>query len=177
MLLQDLQIRGRNLEILPEWREKIEDTVARLEKHSLEPLLHLRVELIGTGHHRHGAFEIHLVASLAGQTLTVTRQGGFIPPLIVEAFDALDDRLREQSQVRQQKVKAHEEHHFRGTITKLLPEEDFGFLETADGTEVYFHANALKKGAFEKLKVGLSVEFGQESGEKGPQATWVRPIA
>lgn len=97
MLPLDVHIKGRDLEILPEWRKKIEAELARLQKHTHEPILHARVELIGTGHHRRGAFEIHLVTSLPGHTLTVTRQGEYVLPLIVEAFKTLDRRLREPS--------------------------------------------------------------------------------
>jgi cold shock CspA family protein/ribosome-associated translation inhibitor RaiA len=176
MLPRDVHIKGRNLEILPEWREKIEAELERLQKHSTEPILHARVELIGTAHHRHGAFEIHLAANVTGHTLTLTRQGELVLPLIVEAFNALDRRLREYSSQRQQQVKVHEEHIHQGRIARLFPEEEFGFIAAPDGTEIYFHANSLKQGIIEDLSEGAAVEFGQEEGDKGPQATWVRMI-
>jgi cold shock CspA family protein/ribosome-associated translation inhibitor RaiA len=176
MLPLDVHIKGRDLEILPEWRKKIETELARLQKHTQEPILHARVELIGTGHHRHGAFEIHLVTSLPGQTLTVTRQGEYVLPLIVEAFKTLDRRLREHSRQKHHQVKVHQEHSHRGRIARLFPDEDYGFIATPDGGEVFFHANSLKKGVFEKLSEGVPVEFGQEQGDKGPQATWVQLV-
>jgi cold shock CspA family protein len=176
MLPQDVHVKGRNVEILPEWQEKIEAELARLQKHSSEPILHARVELIGTGHHRHGAFELHLAANVPGHTLTVTRQGEYVLPLIVEAFNALDRQIREHSGAKQQQVKIHEEHVHKGRIARLFPEEEFGFIATPDGAEVYFHAHALKRGVFEKLTEGLAVEFGQEEGDKGPQATWVLAV-
>jgi ribosomal subunit interface protein len=176
MLPQDVHIKGRNVEILPEWRKKIEAELERLQKHSFETILHARVEVIGTGHHRHGAFEIHLAANVAGKTLTVTRQGEYVLPLIVEAFNALDRRLREHSSQRQQQVKAHAEYIHRGRIARLFPEEEFGFIATTDGTDVYFHANALKRGLFEHLAEGVAVEFGQEEGDQGPQAIWVQVV-
>jgi cold shock CspA family protein/ribosome-associated translation inhibitor RaiA len=174
MLPLDVHIEGRNLEILPEWREKIEEELARLQKHYVNPILHARVELIGTAHHRHGAFEIHLVAGVPGDTITVTRQGEYVLPMIVEALDVLDRRLEEHSHIQQQKVKAHEEIAQHGKILRLFPEKDFGFLETPDGLEVYFHAHAVKKGKFTSLTPGQGVKFAMEEGEKGPQATWVR---
>jgi cold shock CspA family protein/ribosome-associated translation inhibitor RaiA len=170
----DVHIEGRNLEIWPEWREKIAGELARLQKHYLNPILHVRVEIMGTSHHRHGAFEIRLVAGVPGDTLTVSRQGEYVLPLIVEALDVLDRRLEEDSQIRQQKVKAHEEFAQHGKIVRLFPEKDFGFLETPDGLEVYFHAHAVKKGRFDSLTPGQPVKFALEEGEKGPQATWVR---
>lgn len=121
MLPLDIHVEGRHLEILPEWREKIEEELARLQKHYFDPIQHARVEIIGTGHHRLGTFEIHLVASVAGTTLTITRQGEFVLPLIVEAFDVLDRRLEEYSEIHQLRTKVHEEHAQQGTVLRLFP--------------------------------------------------------
>jgi len=174
MLPLDVHIEGRGLEILPEWRGKIEEELARLQKHYVDPILNARVTVIGTEHHRLGTFEIHLVASVPGDTITVTRQGEFVLPLIVEALDVLDRRLEEHSHIQQQKVKAHEEFAQHGKVLRVFPEKDFGFLETPDGLEVFFHAHAVKKGNFKSLTPGQMVKFAMEEGEKGPQATWVR---
>lgn len=176
MLPLDVHIEGRNLEILPEWREKIEEELARLQKHYHDPILHARMEIIGTAHHRHGAFEVHLVTSIPGDTITLIRQGEFVLPLIGEAFDALDRRLAEHSEVLQQRVKTHEEHVQHGRIVRIFPERDYGFIEGDDGGEVYFHAHAVKEGKIRQLTPGTEVKFAQENGEKGPQAIWVRPV-
>jgi len=172
----DVHIEGRHLEIQPEWREKVEEELARLQQHYAGPIQHARVEIIGTGHHRHGALEIHLVVAISGNTLTIKRQGELVLPLIVEAFDALDRRLAELSRIQQQKIKVHEEHAMGGKIVRLFPHQEYGFIESADGLEVYFHAHAVKKGTFKALTLGKEVKFALEEGEKGPQATWVRPL-
>ncbi|MDI6854356.1 MAG: HPF/RaiA family ribosome-associated protein [Deltaproteobacteria bacterium] len=174
MLPVEIQIEGRNVEILPEWREKIEAELAKMQKHTYERILHARVTIQGTGHHRLGNFEMTIVTTVPDRTITVTRQGEFVLPMIVDAFKALDRQLKEYSAVRQQKVKVHEEASQVGAVTKVFPEEDYGFIETPDGLEVYFHANAVQEGNFEKLAPGTRVEFAQEMGLKGPQATWVR---
>jgi cold shock CspA family protein/ribosome-associated translation inhibitor RaiA len=176
MLPLDIHVEGQHLELLPEWREKIEAELARLQKHYHDPILHARVELIGTAHHRLGAFEVHLVVSVAGDTITIIRQGDFVPPLLVEAFDVLDRRLLQHSQVQQQELKTHEEFVRHGRVLRLFPEDDYGFIETDDGLEVYFHAHAVKKGKFAHLTPGTEVKFAQEAGEKGPQAVWVQPL-
>ena len=176
MLPLDIHIEGQKVEILPEWREKIEAELGRLQKHHSGPILHARVEIIGTAHHHLGAFEVHLVVTMPGDVITIIRQGEVVQPLLVEAFDVLDRRLEERSHIIQQKVKAHEEFARRGRIIRLFPEGDYGFIETDDGLEVYFHANALKKGSFAALNPGTAVKFGQEEGDKGPQATWVQPV-
>lgn len=174
--MADIHIEGRQVEILPEWREKIEAEIARLQQHHHDPILHARVEIMGTAHHRLGAFEVHLVVNVPGDTITLMRQGDTVMPLVVEAFDALDRRLRQHSQVVQQQVKTHAEVVERGRVVRLFPEDDYGFIETEDGREVYFHAHALKKGKFRHLTPGVEVKFAQEPGDQGPQAIWVQTI-
>jgi len=174
MLPLDVHIEGQQVEILPEWREKIEEELARLQKHYHDPILHARVEIIGTKHHRHGAFEVHLAATVTGDTITITRQGEFVHPLLVEAFDVLDRRLLERSHAMQREVKVHEEHARHGKVLRVFPEKEYGFIEAEDGSEVYFHAHAVKKGKFSHLAPGQKVTFGLEEGDKGPQANWVR---
>ncbi len=63
-----------------------------------------------------------------------------------------------------------------GRVSKLLPDEDYGFLETADGREVYFHRHSVLNGAFDRLKIGSTVSFTEEIGEKGAQASTVRRL-
>jgi cold shock CspA family protein/ribosome-associated translation inhibitor RaiA len=174
--MECVHIEGQQAEILPEWRGKIEEELARLQKHYKDPIIHARVEIIGTPHHRLGAFEVHLVVNVPGDTITLVRQGDMVIPLVLEAFDALDRRLRQHSQVVQQQVKTHAEVAEHGLVARLFPDEDYGFIETADGLEVYFHAHALKKGKFSHLTPGVKVKFAQEAGDKGPQAIWVQPL-
>jgi cold shock CspA family protein/ribosome-associated translation inhibitor RaiA len=174
MLPLNVQIHGRNLDLLPEWREKIEEELARLQKHYLNPILHARVDLIGAQRHHLGAFEVQAAAVVPGETITVKRQGEYVLPLIVEAMDVLYRRLEEHSHMRQQKVKPPGEFSQHGKILRVFPEKDSGFLETPEGLEVYFHSHAVKKGRFDSLVPGLMVKFAMEEGEKGPQATWVR---
>jgi cold shock CspA family protein len=50
---------------------------------------------------------------------------------------------------------------------------EFGFLEAADGHEVYFHKNSVLDG-YDKLAIGTRVVFAEEQGEKGPQASTVK---
>jgi ribosomal subunit interface protein len=174
MLPLNIFIEGRNLEILPEWKEKVEEELGRLQKRYNDPIVNSRVEIIGTGHHRQGQFEIRIVANVPGNVLTVTRQGELVHPLIIEAFDVLDRRLQETSDTKQQKVKNHAETSVSGKILRIFPNEDYGFIETSDSAEVYFHAHAVKKGKFDNLQVGQKVKLAWEEGLKGPQATWVR---
>ena len=61
-----------------------------------------------------------------------------------------------------------------GTVARLDPAGEFGFLRSSNGEEIYFHRNSVLDGAFSELAVGSRVVFTDEIGEKGPQATTVK---
>jgi cold shock CspA family protein len=64
-----------------------------------------------------------------------------------------------------------------GVVRTLMPEEDYGFIESADGREIYFHRNSVIDSGFDRLRPGARVNFKEEEGEKGSQASVVRPLA
>ena len=55
------------------------------------------------------------------------------------------------------------------------PDTRYGFLETPDGREIYFHEHSVLNGRFGELEIGTLVRFAEEEGEKGPQASTVAP--
>jgi len=63
-----------------------------------------------------------------------------------------------------------------GRVSKLFPDEGYGFLETPDGAEIYFHKNSVLNDAFNRLTISSSVRFTEEMGEKGAQASTVRTL-
>lgn len=58
-------------------------------------------------------------------------------------------------------------------MAKFLAGGDYGFSETADGRQIYFHRNSVLDWDFNRLTVGSEVRFTEEIGEKGPQASTV----
>jgi len=61
----DRRIEAFNITLLPEWEEKIDEEISKIQKHHPGIVHHFRISLIGTKHHRHGLFEVHVVASSA----------------------------------------------------------------------------------------------------------------
>lgn len=92
---------------------------------------------------------------------------------IRDAFDAAKRRLQDHISMLRQETKTHEEQP-HGQIVTLFPDEGYGFIETPDGSEVYFHRNSLFNGDFEQLQLGDEVRFAPEEGDKGLQASTVR---
>jgi CspA family cold shock protein len=64
-----------------------------------------------------------------------------------------------------------------GTIKKIIKDKGFGFIVSDEGgDEVFFHRSRLApKVYFEDLREGDEVEFQVQKGEKGPQASNLKP--
>ena len=78
--------------------------------------------------------------------------------------------------VAHQQALSYAEMHQAGPRTRLLCAVGplLGFIETADGREIYFHRNSVLNDAFSRLAPGTRVAFSEEMGEKGPQASSVK---
>lgn len=94
---------------------------------------------------------------------------------IREAFDGLKRELQEYADKQRGDVKSHEAHP-RGRVVRVFHDRGYGFLESDEGYEVYFHQNAVLDGSFARLAVGDEVWFEEEEGEQGPQASTVAVV-
>lgn len=130
------------------------------------------------GHHRIGLFEVNIHLTLPdGRHVEVTRtpqadeRQTDVEFAIADAFKRARRKLQDRVRRMQGQVKTPERPP-SGTVTKLG--DEFGFLEAADGHEVYFHRRSVLNDAFPRLKIGEQVTFVEELGEKGPQASTVK---
>jgi len=94
---------------------------------------------------------------------------------IRDAFDAAGRRLQDEIRRLAGAIKAHATPP-HGVIASLRSESDHGFIAVSDGREIYFHRKSVTGGQFDDLKVGKEVRFSESIGDKGPQATSVRPF-
>ena len=62
-----------------------------------------------------------------------------------------------------------------GTI-KRLTDRGFGFLDTGDGKDIFFHMSAVEDASFDQLQEGQRVSHAVGQGPKGPRAENVKLI-
>ena len=94
---------------------------------------------------------------------------------IHEAFEEMARRLQDYARRQNGSVKVKQRTQ-DATVKEIFPAEGYGFLETSDGREVYFHQASVLDGHFAQLRSGARVSFDEEMGDKGPQATTVKAI-
>ena len=99
-----------------------------------------------------------------------------IPTMVRDAFEAATRKVKKITDKQRGKVKKHPEQMVNGIVSKLFPEEDYGFLRSADERDVYFHRNSIVGRDLEDLKPGTGVSFTATQGEKGLQATAVHVV-
>ena len=60
----------------------------------------------------------------------------------------------------------------------MFVERGYGFIETSDGREIYFHANSVVGSRLDQLKMADEVRLviAEDESAKGPQATTVQLI-
>ena len=58
----------------------------------------------------------------------------------------------------------------QGTVKWFNGSKGYGFIERAQGGDIFFHFNAIVGDGYRNLEEGQRVEFNVVQGQKGPQA-------
>jgi cold shock CspA family protein/ribosome-associated translation inhibitor RaiA len=177
-----LQVSFRHMEHSDTIEALVREKAAKLDSFA-DHIMSCRVVVEPAGkHHEHGnLYEVRLDITVPGEDIGVTRESSEhteyrdIQIALRDAFDSacrkLEDYVRRtRGFVKDLAAKPH------ARVRKLLPDEGYGFLETADGREIYFHRNSVLDGKFDRLEVGTEVAFVEEEGKKGPQASTVKIV-
>ena len=178
-----LDITFENSEPSEAIRSEVEKQAKRLEKfHDRITSCSVAVIAPQTRHRKGGLFKIDIrIAMPEHKNILVTKTHGdaaeheHFAVAIKDAFGAAQRQIEDAVREMRGQVKPHEaEDH--GLVSKFVAGDDYGFIETADGREVYFHRNSVLDDAFDRLMAGSEVRFVEEIGEKGPQASTVRLV-
>jgi cold shock CspA family protein len=195
-----VQITFRNVASTPEVEEKIRVLAQKLEKF-YSPITSCRVLVEASARHRKKGYPFHVRLDLTlpeGEivvrrepTLHATEQDmgderrrkqmetrperKHLEVALREAFHAARRRLEDHARRRRADVKTHEPVP-QARVTRLFPVEGYGYVETPDGREIYFHANSVLNNRFKSLRLGSKVALTEEPGENGPQASTVHLI-
>lgn len=133
-------------------------------------------------HHREGRlYSVRVDLRVPGGEIVVNRDH-HLDHAHEDVFVALRDsfaaaRRRLEDHVR--RLRGVEKVHAsraQGHVSQIFPLQGYGFIETPDGREIYFHQHALSERDFQLVDIGSQVFYSEEEGDEGPQAAFVQLV-
>jgi CspA family cold shock protein len=64
----------------------------------------------------------------------------------------------------------------QGTVKWFNADKGYGFIAVDGGRDVFVHFSAIQADGYRTLEEGQRVELEIDQGERGPQASSVRPV-
>ncbi|HVJ42167.1 MAG TPA: HPF/RaiA family ribosome-associated protein [Dongiaceae bacterium] len=177
-----LQISFSDMAVSDAVKARIEELAVKLDRFQDSiTSCHVVVSLSGRHHRKGRLYDVSIDLKMHGHEIAVNRNPiedhahEDIYVAVHEAFDTLLRKLASFSQHQRGDVKAHEAEP-SAVVVRLFPDENYGFIEDAEVGEIYFHANSVADQGFAQLAVGSKVHYRAEPGDKGLQATIVKPV-
>ena len=99
-----------------------------------------------------------------------------LPSLIIGTFDSARRELEKIVDKQRGEVKVHFQQQAQAMVEKLFRDQQYGFLRTLDGQQIYFHENSVLHDHWENLRLGMAVRYTAEMGDKGLQASTVEMV-
>ena len=131
---------------------------------------HVTVEMPGKHKHQGNEFNVRIDITVPGSEIVVNRaHNEDFYVALRDAFEVAKRQLEDYGRKQRGGIKVHEP-EFQGRIARLFDEEGVGFIQTADGRELYFSRDSLVNIDFEHLELGLEVHFIEEPAREGMQA-------
>ncbi len=140
------------------------------EFHSRIISCRVSVEELGKHQHQGRQFRVSIDLRIPGREIVVNRDHDEdVYVALRDAFDSAKRQLEDAAREMRADVKAHvvPQH---GKIARLFADEGYGFIETADGRELYFSRENVVHPTFDQLTPGSEVQFIEEMAAEGPQA-------
>jgi cold shock CspA family protein len=177
-----LQITFRGVEPSDAVESAIRERADKLERYAGGRIIACRV-IVQEPNRRHqqgDLFAISIDLTLPGAELAVgdcvrrdNQAHENIYVAIRDAFGAMERKLKDHLAIRRREMKTHVINKPFAKVTRIFPQDGYGFITTPEGREIYFHLNSVIDDAWIDLDVGSPVRFTEELGDQGPQATTV----
>lgn len=178
----NLEIAFHNMAPIREIETYIRERAEKLERlYDRMVGMRVAVELQHRQHRTGNIFDVHIELMVPGNDIVVSRQphrakeryaNPDVRTSVRDAFEAAERQLKDYKAKQRNDVKPHDPEQ-PGRISQLHPDEDYGFLTTNTGTQLYFHRNSCVNVAFDELQPGDPVKYVETVGDTGPTAAKV----
>jgi len=180
---QPIKIRLKDCRPTLAIKNKLFEHVQKLERH-YSPLISCRIAIEKP--HRSkihgGVYQVTIHLTTPGKDLFAGKMADINPShedvyvAIRDAFDNIERQLATHFAQLRREIKIHEDNKTVGRVVRIFPQDGYGFLETTDGRQIYFHQNSVLDPGFGRLRQGNRVRFVEELGNDGPQASTIEFI-
>lgn len=172
-----LEITFRDIENTEAIEAKIRSKAEKLS-HLYDRITYCRVtvEAVQKNKHQGKEFQANIELDVPGKVLIVNNNSHRNEDLYIairDSFNAMKRQLEEYVEKLRGNKKAHQ-HHLTGKIVRLFL--DYGFIETVEGNEYYFHEANVIQAPFSELSVGSQVRFFEHNFGETLQAHQVAAI-
>ncbi len=173
-----LQITMHEIPQSPELEAHIREKAGKLEEfHPRITSCRVTVEKLDRHSHQGGQFRVRIDVRVPGKEIVVNRDHNEdVYVALRDAFDSAKRQLEEQVREARGDVKLHEAAQ-HGKVARIVRDEGYGFIETADGRELYFGRDNVVHPSFDQLAVGANVQFIEEAAAEGAHAQAKRVTA
>ena len=177
-----LQITFRGIDHSQAVEAAIRQRAARLARFTgLIQRFHVTVDMPHQHRHRGNHYAIRIDITTASGAVVVTRDPSLddshkdFQSVLRDTFDAAARHLENDAQ-RSQTGTQDRHHPPAGRVTRLFPEQGYGFLTTAEGEDLYFNENSVRGASFAQLSIGSEVSFtlAPEDADQGARAASVQ---
>lgn len=166
-----LQITIRDMPHSDALETQIREKAEKLEKFYPQ-IISCRVVVDVPHKHKHQgrAFNVRLDITVPGNELVVNHDADEdVYVALRDAFNAAKRKLEDYARRQRRDIKTHAP-VFHGKVVRLVEGEDYGFIESLDGRELYFHRDNLADNDFDQLTIGGEVQFIEDVADEGYQA-------
>lgn len=175
--MNSIQITFRDIPQSAAVHQNIHDHIAKLKQHC-DDFLACRVVLTAPpGHQQKGElYSVRITLLLPDKELVVNHKNNSDLYVAIHAsFQAMLHKAEAYLARKRVNLKAPVI-PTQGSVAKIFPEANFGFINDHEGNEYYFNDHHVVAKCFAKLKVGDKVNFTIVPAQEGLQAHHISPV-
>ena len=178
---EPLQISFHNMDSSEALERRVREHWAKVERH-YDRITSARIVIEAPHRQPHkSTLGISISIGVPGRDIVVKREQRLHESddnaswVINEAFRVVERQLEDYTQKLRGEVKVSGGEREYARIARLYPEQDYGFIETRDRLDIYFHREVVRDADFEALQVGGEVLYtlAPDEGPMGPMASSV----
>lgn len=159
----------------------IRNKIANLEKYSSRiNSCRVSVELDQSGKTTSNIYRVRIDLTMTqGQEIPIVEKTKpddeklGVEAIVRRAFDIAKRQAIKMKERQSREVKRHPEQTVQGLVKNVFPDQGYGFIQSLDGEDIYFHQNSVANDDFHRITEGTGVTYSATLGEEGLQATVV----